>query len=186
MNNTSHKGQVRGVSGGSTYANADHSEARWLFSPNIGCFQQGYFEHMAQSQAYVQYPAGLTVASTISSQASSSCASGDRGWDRWLRWQVLNQVGGPISLANMSFYDTISAQGASACNLQGNGNGCWLTTFFTGNGYTNSQGQFRDHYYFCSSCCNCTTSADQWYYVDSVPIEKTISYTCSGITISGQ
>jgi hypothetical protein len=135
---------------------------------------------------YVQVPAGLTVASTISSQPNSSCPSGQKGWDRWLWWQVLDQGRNPISAANMYFYDTISAQATSGCNVKGNTNGCWLTSFWTGSGYTNSQGQFKDHYFFCSSCCSCTTSASQTYYVNNNPIAETISYTCSGITINGQ
>ena len=60
VNNTTHKGRVTGVRPGSTFASADHTEPRWLFSPNIGCFQQGLFDHMAQSSTNV---CGLSISS---------------------------------------------------------------------------------------------------------------------------
>jgi hypothetical protein len=178
-------GTVTGQSGGSVTISGQCTAESWFYNPSSGCMAS-FLYGTASANIYVQVPTGLTVASTISSQANSACGSGYTGWDRWLWWEVLDQWGGPIQVVNMYFYDTITAQGASACNLQGNGNGCWLTNFRLGSGYTNSQGQFKDHYFFCSSCCACTTSASQTYYVNNAPIAKTIRYTCSGITINGQ
>jgi len=97
-----------------------------------------------------------------------------------------DQNGNAMQYADMYFYDQITAQTATTCRQLGNTNGCYLTSFQTGNGYTNSSGQFKDHCFFCSSCCSCTTTANQSYYMNNYKIAKVITYGCAGITIDGQ
>lgn len=137
----------------------------------------------------VQQPSQLSVASNISSGAAS-CSAGQSGPDRQLYWQVQDQFGGSIQFVNMPQSDSIAAQGANGCNPPGNTNGCNVAGFAISSGFTNSAGQFPDHYSQCSSCCfagiQCTTTVNQTYNISGFNILKNPVYTCSSITINGQ
>jgi Big-like domain-containing protein len=147
------------------------------------------FSNTASTFMTVQQPTYLSLASNISS-GPASCPSAETGPDRRLNWQVEDQFTGAIQFDNMPQYDNIGWQGANGCNPPGNTNGCNSGGFATGSGFTNPSGQFPDHYAMCSTCCDvgisCTTTANQYYYVNGFQILKNPKYSCSGITINGQ
>jgi len=206
VNNTTHKGQVTGVSGGATYANADHSAARWLFSPNIGCFQQGYFEHMAQSQAGVQVPTSLSiVAGTSSTTSEATCTTGGLagcGVTRAFKYQVNDQSGQPIRIANMGFGDVICNTSTNQLNLQsytttcgGQTGSCWGTAGPCSQ-YTDANGQFNERIPVCAPACissgTCCTAgqtiANQTWTVDGYTLNsdvKSITFKCNTILVNG-
>ena len=129
---------------------------------------------------YVQVPTGLSLVTTTS-QGPASCGEGMAGWDRWVRWQVLDQGGQAIQRA-MSVSDSINIGSPNTCGASPE----------TGTASTDSSGQFADHYYLCSTGCiggTCQTNASQTYTVAGFVLSsdvKSIVYSCSSITINAQ
>jgi hypothetical protein len=129
---------------------------------------------------YVQVPTQLSLVTTIS-QGPASCSPGAAGWDRWVRWQVLDQNSQPIQRV-MSVSDSIAIGSPNTCGASPQ----------TGSTSTDSSGQFPDHYYLCSTACvggSCQTNATQTWTVSGYVLTadvKSITCTCNGIAINGQ
>jgi hypothetical protein len=111
-----------------------------------------------------------------------TCASGSTGWERDVGWQVLDQFGSPMQFANMSASDTITLGQPNTCGASG---------ALIGTANTDSSGQFRDSYSFCSPGCTgagCQLQASQSWVVNGISLASPISafYTCTSITLNGQ
>lgn len=129
----------------------------------------------------VQSPTSVGLVVTIS-QGQASCESGWAGWDRRVIWQVLDQFGQPMRYTGMPVTEVVTI---------GNPNTCRISQVETGFAFTNSQGQYSDHYYICSAACasgNCQTNALQSLTINGISLSQDVSiiYTCASITLNGQ
>ena len=130
----------------------------------------------------VQKPISLGFVTTTSQGTASNCATGSTGWERNIKWQVLDQFSQAMRYAGMRVTDAITL---------GTPNTCGASNPLTGTGFTDSKGQFPDRYSFCSPGCisaNCQLSASQRWTVNGISLTSAINvfYTCTSITLNGQ
>jgi hypothetical protein len=176
--------------GGTTSINASTLGEAYIWNSYSGCYMYTV-QLQGSGTVKVQVPTSLKLIGTISSGVIASCTvtiNGTNypgaGWIRQVEWQVLDQTGQPILMANLSPSDALAIGGGNTCGLTGQG--------YTGTGYTNSNGEFPDTYSLCSTACvngNCQSTEDQSWSVSGVFLSqdiKTIVYECNSITVNGQ
>jgi hypothetical protein len=137
----------------------------------------------------VQQPSSLGFVSGPSSAATDTCTgeiqteccdSTSTGSQRNMVWQLQDQLQHSI---------TMQIPGSDAGSYDSSHNGCQLTSFEgtppTLKAYTESDGHWGHHYWFCTHQCACTTSGTQTYTFNGFTISQDFTYTCSSITVGG-
>lgn len=185
---------VNGVGGGETTIEA-------TLTDQYGC--QG----VSPATVTVQVPTSLSiVAGTSSTTTESPCTTSNGlagcGVTRTFTYQVNDQNGQPIKIANMPVGDVICNTSTDNLNLQGYTTSCGGTTgSCSGTAgpcgkYTNANGQFPEMLSVCAPACKtsgtCTTAgqtiANQTWTVSGTALNsdvKSISYQCNKILVNG-
>jgi hypothetical protein len=156
----------------------------------------------------VQVPTSLSiVAGTESTNAEAPCTTGGGlagcGLTRTFKYQVNDQNGHPITVANMPFGDVICNTSTNQLNLQGYKTTCGGTTGSCSGTtgpcaqFTDPNGQFTETLTVCAPACkksgSCTTAgqtiANQTWTVSGHTLSsdvKSISYQCNKILVNGK
>lgn len=181
-----------GVAAGSTWAYATVS--------NIPIYVQGgvcppaicpYASEGSDASATVtaQTPTASRIVSTMSNYALASgqspCAPGQAGWFRQVKKAVTDQTGGDIKVAGQSLTETVTITTPNDLHISG---------VTTGTAPTDSNGQFQDQLWACSSVCPASTGSthatqnitDNWNQHTYSLTPNAFVYTCKGNTINGQ
>ena len=170
------------------------------------CFHGFPIKQIGYSNDTVQKPTSLSIVSgTSSTTLESSCTTGGLagcGVTRTFKYQVNDQNGQPIKVANMPFGDVICNTSTNQLNLQsytttcgGTTGKCWGTAGPC-NQFTDASGQFSEKIPVCAPACKpsgtCTTAgqtvANQTWTVAGSKLGsdvKSISYQCNKILVDG-
>lgn len=130
---------------------------------------------------YIQIPTSVAVLNTVS-QGQGSCPSGLAGWVRVVTLQLRDQQGSAIQYPGISVSDQISS---------GSPNTCFLNSYQTGTGGTDSNGSWTDTYSICSTVCpnngSCQTDATQTWTANGITVAQAVPivYACNSITVNG-
>lgn len=123
-------------------------------------------------------PAALTTAGCTALRLTGS------GWRKDVKMQLKDQGGYPIKSSGILMSDTLTVNPPPAPNALNMGNGS-----LTGEGYTDSNGQWTDTYLVCSTACPVSgqSNVTQLWKANSTWVTYTnnIVYQCTGITIDG-
>lgn len=196
--NTAPGVSVNGVGAGSTNVSAD------IEQPTTGCSASAG----ANGTVYVQVPTSLSIVSgtdSTSTEAPCTTSGGSAGCGvtRTFTYQVNDQNGFPIAVANMPVGDVICNTSTNQLNLQGYNTTCGGTTgacFGTAGPcgkFTDASGQFPETLTLCAPLCKpsgtCTTAgqtiANQTWTVAGQSLTsdvKSISYQCNKILVNGK
>ncbi len=205
------RGNFNGVKSGSFNAvanatlidlNADCPEGSNQICPN-----SPYLDSSG-GQISQQIPTSLSIVSgTDSTTTEGLCTtSGGKagcGVTRTFRYQVNDQNGRPIAVANLPIGDVICNTSTNQLNLQGYATTCGGTTgscFGTAGPcgkFTDTNGQFSETLTLCAPACKpsgtCTTAgqtvANQTWTVAGITLTsdvKSISYQCNKILVNGK
>jgi len=100
-----------------------------------------------------------------------------RLYDKERHYRVLDQDGQPILKNGIHITESYPPESISGT--------CYLGNPQTGDGYTNSTGEFQDHYFLSVGAPNpCTTTATQHHFADGRQVSTyTVTWTYSGVTI---
>jgi hypothetical protein len=130
---------------------------------------------------FVQRPTSLNnYYSGTKTGTPAGCSSPARYW-RVRDYQVMDQRAPAQPIRRTLFMDESFTTGTNTCNVG----------FIQGDGNTTPSGTFRDNFFMCGSvpACsnggNCTTVRNQTWKADGYQVgTHTITYTCSGVTVT--
>ena len=200
-------GAFTGVSPGSFTATASATLEGGIDDCPEDC-SPSYFQDGATGTIYQPIPTSLSIASgTDSTSTEAPCTTSGGlagcGVTRTFKYQVNDQTGRPIAVANMAIGDVICTTSTNQLNLQGYATTCGGTTgSCSGTAgpcgqFTDSNGQFSETLTVCAPACKpsgtCTTAgqtiANQTWTVAGYSLTsdvKSISYQCNKILVNGQ
>jgi len=156
---------------------------------------------------FVQIPTSLSIVpGTDSTTAESGCTTSGQqsgcGVTRTFLYQVNDQSGQPIRVANMAFGDVICTTSTNQLNLTGYQTTCGGTTGSCSGtsgpcgAFTDANGQFTETLLVCAPACKpsgtCTTAgqtvSNQTWYINGRALSsdiKSLSYQCNKILVNG-
>jgi hypothetical protein len=199
-----HDGQVSFVGPGQTDLNSSISFSKKCSFVGPCCQSSAG----SNTTTTVQVPTSLSIVSgTDSTTAEANCTTSGGlagcGVTRTFKYQVNDQNGHPISVANMQVADVICNTSTNQLNLQGYKTTCGGTTGSCSgtvgpcDKFTDGNGQFPETLSVCAPACKpsgvCTTAgqtiADQTWYINGTKLSsdvKSISYQCNKILVNGK
>lgn len=144
-----------------------------------------------QSQCGAQVPTASRITQTLSSHSVNSsnfskCSSGQAGWYSEVQKIVTDQNGADIVLYLQDLVEKITIGTPNQLNITG---------VQTGTAVTDSNGEFDDTFFVCSSRCPGSGQTDASQTIsDTLPdgsgpynlSPNSLVYKCSGITVNGQ
>ncbi|HVA02029.1 MAG TPA: Ig-like domain-containing protein [Terriglobia bacterium] len=198
-------GVATGVGAGSASMTANYCGVTYFWSGTY-CTASGEPCYNNSGTCNVQVPTSLSIVGTDSTTAESSCTTGGSagcGVTRTFKYQVNDQNGQPIRVANMAFGDVICNTATNQLNLQSYSTTCSGTTgSCSGTSgpcgqFTDANGQFSETVSVCAPACKpsgtCITAgqtiANQTWKVAGHPLNsdvKSLSYQCNKILVNGK
>jgi hypothetical protein len=195
--------RVQGVGAGSTTGYAKGTVEQ--YSDICGCT---FVPREPTAPVTVQTPTSLSIVSgtdSTTTEAGCTTTSGYAGCGvrRTFKYQVNDQNGNPIRVANMEYGDVVCTTSTNQLNLTGYLTTCGGTTgSCSGTAgpcgqYTDENGQFSEVLTLCAPACKpsgtCTTAgqttANQTWTVNGTKLTsdvKSISYQCNKILVNGK
>ncbi len=207
VDNSSRKGLVTGISAGSASITATYADNTYTYNSTTQTCPPTSISRSGSRTVNVQVPTSLSiVAGTDSTTSEASCTTSGGlagcGVTRTFEYQVNDQSGQPIKVANMAVGDVICNTSTNQLNLQfykttcgGTTGSCWGTAGPCGV-FTDANGQFTETIPVCAPACKpsgtCTTAgqtvANATWTVAGHTLSsdvKSQSYQCNKILVNG-
>lgn len=207
--NVSSTGNATGVAGGLANITATYSDDHYHWSVAQQECIDAFIPKSNFGTANVQVPTSLSivVGTDLGSTSEAACTTSDGhagcGVTRTFKYQVNDQNGNPIAMANMPFGDVICNTSTNQLNLKGYKTTCGGTTGSCSgtqgpcDQFTDPNGQFTETLTLCAPACKpsgtCTTAgqtiANQTWTINGTTLNsdvKSISYQCNKILVNGK